>query len=395
MKSIELKAGRERPVLRRHPWIFSGAIAEVRGNPDPGETVEILDEHGEWLAQAAYSPHSQIRARIWTWDREESIDEAFIEKRILASVNLRTSLRQDPRVNAYREVHAESDLIPGLIVDRYDSFRVVQFLNQGAERYREAILNILSKDPEIEGIFERSDADVRELEGLGPKVGTVWGSDPPERIKILENDLQFWVDVYNGHKTGFYLDQRQNRTLVRPWVSGDVLDAFCYTGAFSVAAIAGGAQSIVSVDSSAQALALTAENIALNYPLHTNHDQVEADVFQFLRTCRDSRRSFDTIFLDPPKFAGTSSQVEKAARGYKDINLLAFKLLRPGGVLITFSCSGGVSQDLFQKIVADAALDAGVEASVHAVLGQADDHPVRLQFPEGRYLKGFVCRLHG
>jgi 23S rRNA (cytosine1962-C5)-methyltransferase len=255
------------------------------------------------------------------------------------------------------------------------------------------ILSILSREGEIEGIYERSDTDARQLEGLIHTVGLAWGSEPPARLKIQENGLSFWVDVRKGHKTGFYLDQRNNRQEVQNWITGDVLDAFCYSGAFSVAALAASASSVVSVDSSAQALVLTFEHITLNEYQNLKTEQVEADVFQYLRGCRDARRQFDTIILDPPKFAATSSQVDRAARGYKDINLLAFKLLRPGGALITFSCSGGVGQDLFQKIVADAALDAGVEANIMKVLGQADDHPVRLHFPEGRYLKGLVCRL--
>lgn len=393
MNSIELKPGRERPVRRQHPWIFSGAIAKVRGDPVAGETIDVLDSDGQWLARAAYSPQSQIRARIWTWDPDETIDKPFLKKRILSALKLRSALQLDPEVSAYREIFAESDLLPGLIVDRYGTFRVVQFLSQGVEKYREEILGILSQDPELEGIYERSDVDVRKLEGLSPKVGVAWGSEPPERIKIRERAHHYWVDVHRGHKTGFYLDQRRNRQEVGSWISGDVLDAFCYSGAFTVAAIAAGATSVVSVDSSANALTYTRDNIVLNDQMNSSAEQVEDDVFQYLRSCRDSRRSFDTILLDPPKFASTSAQVEKAARGYKDINLLAFKLLRPGGVLVSFSCSGGVSQDLFQKIIADAALDAGVEASVRVVLGQAEDHPVRLNFPEGRYLKGLICSV--
>ena len=393
MNSILLKPGRERPVQRQHPWIFSGAIEKIQGDPTPGESVDVLDSEGQWLARAAYSPQSQIRARVWTWDPDEAIDVAYFQRRILSAINMRSPLRLDPEVSAYREIFAESDLLPGLIVDRYGAFRVVQFLSQGVERYRDQILDILSQDTELEGIYERSDVDVRKLEGLNSKVGVVWGSEPPERIKIREHAHHYWVDVYRGHKTGFYLDQRRNRREVGSWIFGDVLDAFCYSGAFTVAAIAAGAKSVVSVDSSEKALTFTSDNIALNDQVSSNTEQVEDDVFQYLRYCRDSRRSFDTILLDPPKFAATSAQVEKAARGYKDINLLAFKLLRPGGVLISFSCSGGVSQDLFQKIIADAALDAGVEANIRVVLGQAEDHPVRLNFPEGRYLKGLICSV--
>jgi len=394
MFSIILKPGRDRPVKRRHPWVFSGAIDSVKGNPEIGDTVEILNSDKEWLARGAYSPNSQIRVRIWSWDQEE-INEAFFQSRISSALKLRESLREDTTIDAYREVHAESDLLPGLILDRYGPFRVVQFLSQGVERHRETILNVISQLGDTEGIYERSDTDARLLEGLRPEKGLAWGREPPDHMKIKEYDLAFWVDVREGHKTGFYLDQRQNRQLVRNWIAGDVLDAFCYSGAFSVAALRSGARSIVSGDSSAPALNLTSENLTLNGLQDSDAEQVEADVFKYLRTCRDSRRQFDTIILDPPKFAATGSQVDKAARGYKDINLLAFKLLRPGGTLITFSCSGGVSHELFEKIVADAALDAGVEASIHVVLGQAADHPVRLHFPEGRYLKGLICRVRG
>jgi 23S rRNA (cytosine1962-C5)-methyltransferase len=393
MFSIILKPGRDRPVRRKHPWIFSGAIGSTTGNPEVGDTVDILSADEEWLARGAYSPNSQIRVRIWTWDQEE-INEAFFRERVSSALKKREAFREDQDIEAYREIHAESDLLPGLILDRYGSFRVVQFLSQGVERHRETILSVISHLDDFEGIYERSDTDARTLEGLRQEVGTAWGREPPDQLKIRENDLLFLVDLCEGHKTGFYLDQRQNRQFVRKWIAGDVLDAFCYSGAFSVAALRSGASSITSVDSSAQALNLTSQNLALNGFQDSNSEQVEADVFKYLRTCRDSRRQFDTIILHPPKFAASASHVDKAARGYKDINLLAFKLLRPGGTLITFSCSGGVSPELFEKIVADAALDAQVEAAIHAVLGQADDHPVRLNFPEGRYLKGLICRVH-
>jgi 23S rRNA (cytosine1962-C5)-methyltransferase len=393
MHSIVLKSGRERPILRRHPWVFSGSIAEVHGEPAAGDTVDIYGSDHAWLARGAYSPHSQIRVRIWTWDPEVEVNEVFIRDRILDAITTRETLCEDPAITAYREIHAESDHLPGLIVDRYGAFRVVQFLSQGVERHRETIIGSLAQDPGLEGIYERSDTDVRQLEGLSPQVGLLWGREPPQRLQIQEHDLQLWVDIRQGHKTGFYLDQRKNRQEIRSWIKGDVLDAFCYTGSFTLSALRAGAERVVSVDTSSQALALAVENLKLNHVELSKTEQVEMDVFHHLRTYRDSRRTFDVIILDPPKFAATSSQAEKAARGYKDINLLAFKLLRPGGVLITFSCSGGISQELFHKIIADAALDADVDASVLAILGQAQDHPVHVHFPEGRYLKGLICRV--
>ena len=395
MKSVTLNPGRDRPLRRKHPWIFSGAIASVSGDPGFGDTVDILDAGGEWLARGAFSPLSQIRVRIWTWGRETEINADFFWGRVKSALSLRKTRSDDPHTSAYREIYAESDLLPGLIMDRYGPFRVVQFLSQGVERHRDEILDVITQIDAVEGIFERSDADIRQLEGLPQAVGAIWGKEPPARIKILENDMTFWVDVHQGHKTGFYLDQRRNRQVIRNWISGEVLDAFCYSGGFTVSALRSGARAVVSVDSSANALELTSENIALNGFQDARSERVEADVFQYLRSCRDSRRQFDTIILDPPKFAATSAQVDKATRGYKDINLLAFKLLRPGGILITFSCSGGVSPALFEKIVADAALDAGVDANVIATLDQAGDHPVHLHFPEGRYLKGLVCRTRG
>lgn len=347
------------------------------------------------MARGAYSPQSQIRVRVWTWDQNEPIDQPFFQRRIASSVQMRQSLRDDPSTNAYREIHAESDRIPGLILDRYGPYRVVQFLSQGVQAHRDAILEVISTGDDIAGVYERSDTDSRRLEGLTRSVGTLFGDEPPDRLPILENDRKFMVDIRGGHKTGFYLDQRRNRQRLTHWISGDVLDAFCYTGAFTVVAMSAGARSIVSVDSSAAALEMTAEHIDLNGLQHEQAEQIEADVFSYLRTCRDSRQEFDTIILDPPKFAATTAHVDKAARGYKDINLLAFKILRPGGCLITFSCSGGITSALFEKIVSDAALDAGVESLVVATLDQAEDHPVSLFFPEGRYLKGLICKLNG
>jgi 23S rRNA (cytosine1962-C5)-methyltransferase len=393
LPTLKLKPGREKSVLQRHPWIFSGAVAEVSGNPGSGDTVEIRSASGQWLAQAAFSPGSNIRARIWTWDEDEKINEEFFHRRVAGAVGMRRPLNLDEQTSAYRIVHAESDGLPGLIVDRYGDFLVMQILTAGAEHWRDAIVQALLQVTGLANIFERSDVDVRLLEGLGERLGAAAGEAPPPRLKIIENDLHFWVDLRSGQKTGFYLDQRANRQRVRELASGKkLLNCFCYTGAFTVYALAGGAAETVSIDSSEDALALASENLALNHLPSQKASWNAADVFQALRTLRDRAESFDAIILDPPKFAPTAAQAERAARGYKDINLLAFKLLRPGGLLFTFSCSGGVSMELFQKIVADAALDAGSRAVILERLYQGADHPVALNFPEGAYLKGLICQ---
>jgi 23S rRNA (cytosine1962-C5)-methyltransferase len=301
-------------------------------------------------------------------------------------------LNVEGQSNAYRLIYAESDGIPGLIVDKYNDVLVLQSLTTGSEYWKETLADLLLEETGLTIIFERSDADVRELEGLEPKVGSLRGSILHDPLTITENDLHFIVNFQSGHKTGFYLDQRKNRLRVRELAKDkDVLDCFCYTGGFTVNALAGGAKSVLSVDSSADALKLCKENIELNDLPADRHTSLEGDVFQLLRKFRDEARSFDMIILDPPKFAPTSAHAEKATRAYKDINLLAFKLLRPGGMLVTFSCSGGVDAGLFQKIVAGSALDAGVEAQIVEHLSQGADHPVSLHFPEGAYLKGLVC----
>jgi 23S rRNA (cytosine1962-C5)-methyltransferase len=397
MAVIWLKSGREKSVRLRHPWIFSGAIDHLKGDPQPGETVEVCSSTGEWLAWAAYSPFSQIRGRIWSWDARESIDANFIRARLAQALNMRKALVPAEETNALRLVHGESDGLPGVVIDRYGSVLVLQILSAGAEAWRDALVNGLVELTGLEQVYERSDVDVRSLEGLPERTGSLHGAPPPERLVIRENGLDFKVDICAGQKTGFYLDQRRNRQRVGALVSGrKVLNCFCYTGAFSVYALAGGAASVLSIDSSADAMALAAENVALNGFPAEKVSWLEGDVFHELRRLRDRAESFDAIILDPPKFAPTAAQAERAARGYKDINLLAFKLLRPGGLLFTFSCSGGISADLFQKIVAGAALDAGVQGALMVEhLAQGPDHPVALNFPEGAYLKGLVCQVTG
>jgi 23S rRNA (cytosine1962-C5)-methyltransferase len=398
MNIVYLKPGREKSLLRRHPWIFSGAIAKTEVIKEIGETVEIRDSRGHFLGWGAYSPESQIRVRVWSWSLEETVGPELFYSRLKKAVEYRRNMYDSKGSSknlpsAVRLVYAESDELPGLIVDQYDNTLVVQFLSAGADRHRETFVDLLFTLTQAEYVYERSDADVRKLEGLAARAGVLRGS-PPEQLSITENNMQFIVDLAAGHKTGFYLDQRENRQRVRNLVGGkEVLDCFAYTGGFTVNALAGGATSVTAIDTSQDALELARKNIKLNSLPDENVEWIQANVFQQLRKFRDQARKFDLIILDPPKFAPTSSQVKKAARGYKDINLLALKLLRPGGFLVTFSCSGGVSADLFQKIVAGAALDAGVSAHIVRHLEQSPDHPVALNFPESAYLKGLILRV--
>lgn len=387
-----LKPGREKSLLRRHPWVFSGAIANVEGEPQAGETVSIVDQQGDFLALAAYSPASQIRARVWSWQPDEIPGEGFFHQRLEAAADLRQPMRA--YTNAFRLAHAESDGLPGLIVDQFADVLVVQILSCGVEYWRELIIQLLAELPGISTVYERSDAEVRSLEGLPERIGLAAGSTPPDLVQIAENGLDFLVEISGGQKTGFYLDQRANRLALRQVAAGcQVLDCFSFSGGFSVNALAGGASSVTLVESSGEALALAQQNLQLNGFDANQNELVEADVFKQLRKFRDEDRKYDLIVLDPPKFAPTRKQVGRAARGYKDINLLAFKLLNPGGALFTFSCSGGVDAQLFQQIVAGAALDAGVQAQITAKMRQDADHPVALNFPEGDYLKGLVCRI--
>ena len=391
MNALVLKKGRERSLKRRHPWIFSGAIERVIGAPKSGDTVQVRSADGAALAQAAYSPDSQIRARVWSFDPQATTNAEYFNRRVKQALALRAALPAAKHTNALRLVHGESDGLPGVIVDRYADVLAVQFLSAGAERWREAILDALVEATHCEAVFERSDAEVRKLEGLAPRVGFARGNRDAARCPITEYGLHFRVDVAEGQKTGFFLDQRENRQRVRALAAArEVLDGFCYTGGFAIAALAGGAKHVAAIESSAPALEVARDNLAANPLDAAKVEFTQADVFSHLRTLRDRNASFDLIVLDPPKFAPTAAQAKNAARAYKDINLLAFKLLAPGGLLATFSCSGGVSAELFQSIVAGAALDAGVEAKIIERFGAAADHPVALEFPEGDYLKGLL-----
>jgi 23S rRNA (cytosine1962-C5)-methyltransferase len=386
-----LKRDRERSLLRRHPWVFSGAIDALHGQAASGDTVEVCAHDGSFLAWAAYSPSSRIIARVWDFARDTAIDDAFFARRIAAAVALRRTLLP-PELSAYRVVNAESDGLPGLTVDRYAGQLVLQATSAGAAANRERIARALAAATGLAAIYERSEGEVLELEGLPSQRGPLLGPEPAAPIVIEEHGLRIAVDVRAGHKTGFYLDQRDNRALVRELAGGrDVLDCFCYTGAFGLSAAAGGARSVTAVDSSDEALAAARANAVLNAPSGAAVAFERADVFEFLRRARDARRDYDLIVLDPPKFAPTARHAERATRAYKDINLLAFKLLRPGGLLLTFSCSAAIGAELFQKVVAGAAADARVDAQFTRRLGAGADHPVALSFPEGDYLKGLLC----
>lgn len=396
-RRLQLKPGREKSLLRRHPWVFSGAFAEEGDNRsaiEAGETVDILDARGKFLARGAYSPKSQIRVRVWTWDPDELIGVDFFRARLSHAISSRTMVNSGERTDAIRLVNAESDGLPGLIVDRYRETLVVQCLSCGAETWRELLISLLQEITDCERIYERSDVEVRSLEGLPLRIGNISGPDSSESIEITEHGLKYLVDIYRGHKTGFYLDQRVNRLRIRALSGGmDVLDCFCYTGGFSLNALAGQARSVVAIDSSANFLERAQNNLRLNSLPEDRVEWIGEDVFQALRKFRDRGLSFDIIILDPPKFAPTVAQIQRASRAYKDINLLAMKLLRDEGLLVTFSCSGGVSEDLFRKIVAGAALDANKSVQILERLYQAPDHPVAIGFPEGLYLKGFILRV--
>ncbi len=394
MNKLILKKRREKALLRHHPWVFSGAVQSVEGSPGLGETVAIHTVDGRFLAWGAFSPSSQIRARVWSWDENQKIDPDFLRKRIHNAILLRETWIDQTGTNAHRLIHAESDGLPGLIVDRYGEALVMQVLSAGIEHWRDEIVHLLAEILNPNTVYERSDVAVRELEGLPVRTGLLYGKQPDQPILIKENNLKYKVDILGGQKTGFYLDQRDNRQFCQTISANkSVLNCFAFTGGFTVNSLAGGASSVLSIDSSEEAIHLAKENTLINQGSLDKCEWIVGDVFEELRLLRDQGRQFDLIILDPPKFAPTASQAQKAARGYKDINLYGFKLLKPGGVLMTFSCSGGIDEAFFQKIVADAALDAGVDAQILQRLNQAADHPTHLAFPEGAYLKGLVVRV--
>jgi 23S rRNA (cytosine1962-C5)-methyltransferase len=395
LPTVHLHPGKDKPVRHRHPWIFSGAIERVRGDLAPSGVVDVLDSRGEWLARGYANPKSQIVVRLLTWNRDEELDAKFWRGRLAAAAARRADLDADPQTDAYRLIYAENDGLPGLIVDRYGDWLATQFLTAGVEARRELLLQALAETFAPRGIVDRSDVAVRRQEGLALHSGVAWGEPPPDDLAIREYDHRFRADLLGGQKTGFYLDQRENRRIVGIHADGRrVLNAFSFTGAFAVYALAGGAQHVTNLDSSHEALVGAEHALRLNgFDPDAQADAIAGDVFQVLRSYRDEGRQFDMVILDPPKFARSKAELDGATRGYKDINLLALKLLAPGGLLATFSCSGLVTPDLFQKIVFGASADAGRDAQIIARLGQGADHPILLSFPEGEYLKGLLCRV--
>jgi 23S rRNA (cytosine1962-C5)-methyltransferase len=389
MKTIRLREGKERSLLRRHPWIFESAIA--RGGADPGETVRVESSAGQFLAWAAFSPASKIRARVWSFDENQRIDAPFLTTALAASINARA--RFDIKSDGVRLVHGESDGLPGLIVDRYGDTLVAQFLSAGVQRFKEVLTQGLLAQTGLIRLYERSDASSRTREGLPEAVGWLSGEGSTD-ITLREHQWELGLDIATGHKTGFYLDQRDSRKkfadTTRRLGFARVLNCYCYTGGFTVAALWGGAGHVTSIDSSAPALARAQANVVRNGFELARNSFIDADVNASLRAFISEGRSFDAVVLDPPKLAPTVAHADKAARAYKDINRLALKLLAPGGVLFTYSCSGGISADLFHKIVASAGGDAGVDGYITERLGGAPDHPMTLNFPEGEYLKGLV-----
>lgn len=393
MSSITLKIERDKSMLRRHPWIFEGAIEKTEGRMHSGDTVDVLASDGTWLAKAAFSPESQIRARVWSFTKSEAIDNVFFKRKLEQALARKQEILKKHNTNAFRLIAAEADGLPGITIDVYVNVVVVQLLSAGAEKHRGKILwAILQLFPDAV-VHERSDVDVRKKEGLTPLVQTLHG-ELPESVIIEENGVKIYVDLINGHKTGFYLDQRENRRIAASYCAGKtVLNCFSFTGTFGLYALASGATQVINVDASESALALSSKNVEINGLDASKVTHLKKDVFQLLRDYKEAGTTFDVIVLDPPKFVDSKHNLNKASRGYKDINRLALSLLNENGTLLTFSCSGLMPQDLFQKIVADAALDAQRDVYFVQRLAQSEDHPVSGNFPEGYYLKGLVCKV--
>ncbi|MEM5497326.1 class I SAM-dependent methyltransferase [Paraglaciecola mesophila] len=390
---VTLHPGREKSLLRRHPWIFASAIESTKGRMNLGDTVDVYSHEDVWLGRGAYSPHSQIQVRIWTFTQNESVDNGFFQRRIARAQQSREELIERHGLTGYRLIAAESDGLPGVTIDVYANVIVCQLLSAGADKHREKIIWALKAQFPEHGIYERSDVAVRKKEGL-EEITQVLAGDIPDEVVIEENGVKIIVNVKQGHKTGFYLDQRDNRAIAAEYAKDrDVLNCFCYTGTFGSYALAAGARSVTSLDVSDLALETAKRNVDINQLDSSKCEFINHDVFQALRDYKAQSKQFSQIILDPPKFVDSKASLNRACRGYKDINMLAMQIMAPGGILATFSCSGLMPFDLFQKVVADAALDAGREVQIIQRLSQAPDHPVSTNYPEGFYLKGLICKV--
>jgi len=394
MVEIKLKKGKEKAVLQRHPWVFSGAVDKIKGKADNGDVVKVLDNSGDFLAYGYFNDQSRVAVRLIEWNEETKIDEDWYEQKINQAVAARADLLKAEDTNALRLIFSEADFLPGLIVDKYADFLSVQILSTGIEKAKDIIIDKLCKALNPTGIFDRSDATARTHEGITAENGLLWGEAPAEFIAVKENGITYHINIAEGQKSGFYCDQRDNRLLLAAYAKGkSVLDCFSYSGGFSLNAMQNGASEVTSVDSSALAIETLKQNIELNKFVKHKHTAIQSDVNKQLRAFKEEGKKFDIVVLDPPKYAPSRSALDRAARAYKDLNRLGMLLLEPGGLLATFSCSGAVDIETFKQIIAWAALDAGKEVQIIKQFSQPEDHPVRISFPEGEYLKGLLLRV--
>ncbi len=394
MVEIKLKKGKEKAVLQRHPWVFSGAVDKLKGKPENGDVVKVLSANNDFLAYGYFNDQSRVAVRLLSWDESELINDEWYAQKIKRAIQSRTHLLSNTDTNAYRLIFSEADFLPGLIVDQYADFLSVQILSTGIEKAKPVIIDVLVKLLKPKGIFDRSDATARTHEGITAENGLLWGETPPAFIAVKENGITYHINIAEGQKSGFYCDQRDNRQLLAAYADGKtVLDCFSYSGGFSLNALKNGATEVTSVDSSALAIETLKQNIDLNQFDGKSHVAIQSDVNKQLRAFKEEGKKFDIVVLDPPKYAPSRSALDRAARAYKDLNRLGLLLLESGGLLATFSCSGAVDIETFKQIIAWAALDAGKEVQVIKQFSQPEDHPVRLSFPEGEYLKGLLVRV--
>ncbi|MGN7203641.1 class I SAM-dependent rRNA methyltransferase [Pedobacter sp. SAFR-022] len=394
MVEVILKKGKEKAALQRHPWIFSGALDRIKGSPANGEVVRVLAADKAFLAYGYFNEKSRVAVRMLEWDEAKTIDRGWYQQKIRTAIASRAHVLQHGDTNTCRLVFSEADFLPGLIVDRYADFLSLQILSAGIENAKEEIISILREELQPKGIFDKSDATARGHEDLEVANGLLWGEQPPEFLEVKENGILYHINIAGGQKSGFYCDQRDNRQILAAYTAGRaVLDCFSYSGGFSLNSLKAGATHVTSVDSSALALETLQQNIDLNGFDKAQSTVVQSDVNKQLRAFKEEGRKFDVIVLDPPKYAPSRSALDRAARAYKDLNRHGMGLLESGGLLATFSCSGAVDIETFKQIIAWAALDAGKEIQIVKQFSQPEDHPVRISFPEGEYLKGLLLRV--